>query len=62
MKRRYKIEKGGILMMKSMRRLLAEKRKFRTASDFDLLLKKNWISDVEDCELLSTLISRCIKE
>ena len=49
-------------MVKNMRRLLAERRKFRTSSDFNLLLEEDWISSIDDCEVLSTLIKRCIKE
>lgn len=49
-------------MVKNMRRLLAERRKFRTSSDFNLLLEEGWINGIGDCELLSTLIKRCIKE
>lgn len=49
-------------MVKNIRRLLAERRKFRTKSDFELLFEKDWISGVEDCNLLSILVERCIRE
>lgn len=46
----------------NMRKALAVRRNYRTNSDFDLLFKENWISDIEDLKLLVTLVNRCVEE
>lgn len=55
--------KGEVFVfMENLRRKLAERRKYRTGSDFELLFSEDWISDIDDLELLDTLVLRCCKE